>query len=183
MILVVGTAIGIWWVMRYAARVQTDPSTSLVASEREANQRAFQGRRDRRGPAATDGTQKLVLVAFFLAFVLMIVGVIPWSDLGIEGIPTWGWWFPEMTASSCSSRSSSGSSGGCRRAVHELFVDGARDLLGVALIIGIARGVTVIMNNGLITDTVLTPPSRRSRPSAASRSSTSCTACSCRCRS
>jgi uncharacterized ion transporter superfamily protein YfcC len=35
------------------------------------------------------------------------------------------------------------------------FVDGARDLLGVALIIGIARGITVIMNNGLITDTVL----------------------------
>jgi uncharacterized ion transporter superfamily protein YfcC len=35
------------------------------------------------------------------------------------------------------------------------FIDGARDLLGVALIIGIARGITVIMNNGQITDTVL----------------------------
>jgi len=35
------------------------------------------------------------------------------------------------------------------------FVDGARDLLGVALIIGVARGITVIMNNGMITDTVL----------------------------
>ena len=35
------------------------------------------------------------------------------------------------------------------------FVDGARDLLGVALIIGIARGITVIMTNGGITDTVL----------------------------
>ncbi len=35
------------------------------------------------------------------------------------------------------------------------FVDGARDMLGVALIIAVARGVTVIMNNGLITDTVL----------------------------
>ena len=35
------------------------------------------------------------------------------------------------------------------------FVDGARDLLGVALIIGIARGITVVMNNGQITDTVL----------------------------
>ena len=34
-------------------------------------------------------------------------------------------------------------------------MDGARDLLGVALIIGIARGITVVMNNGLITDTVL----------------------------
>jgi uncharacterized ion transporter superfamily protein YfcC len=37
----------------------------------------------------------------------------------------------------------------------ETFVAGARDLLGVALIIGIARGITVIMNNGQITDTVL----------------------------
>ncbi len=37
----------------------------------------------------------------------------------------------------------------------ETFVEGARDLLGVALIIGIARGITVIMNNGEITDTVL----------------------------
>jgi len=35
------------------------------------------------------------------------------------------------------------------------FIDGARDMLGVALIIGVARGITVIMNNGLITDTVL----------------------------
>ena len=32
------------------------------------------------------------------------------------------------------------------------FVAGAGDLLGVALIIGIARGITVIMNNGLITE-------------------------------
>jgi uncharacterized ion transporter superfamily protein YfcC len=39
--------------------------------------------------------------------------------------------------------------------IAETFVDGARDLLGVALIIGIARGITVIMNNGEITDTVL----------------------------
>ena len=35
------------------------------------------------------------------------------------------------------------------------FVNGAPDTLGVALIIGIARGITVIMDNGQITDTVL----------------------------
>jgi hypothetical protein len=34
-------------------------------------------------------------------------------------------------------------------------VESARDLLGVALIIGIARGITVIMNNAQITDTIL----------------------------
>jgi len=39
--------------------------------------------------------------------------------------------------------------------ISETFVNGARDMLGVALIIGVARGVSVIMNNGLIVDTVL----------------------------
>jgi streptogramin lyase len=35
------------------------------------------------------------------------------------------------------------------------FVDGARDMLGVALIVALARGISVVMNNGLIIDTVL----------------------------
>src|SRR6185436_9221706 len=33
-ILVVGTAIGIWWVMRYAARVKAEPATSLVNDQK-----------------------------------------------------------------------------------------------------------------------------------------------------
>jgi uncharacterized ion transporter superfamily protein YfcC len=86
----------------------------------------------------------------------MIIGVVPWSDLGITRIPTKFWWFPEMTASfllfailiGFAARMSEGK-------FTNAFIDGSRDLLGVALIIGIARGVTVIMNNGLITDTVL----------------------------
>ena len=35
------------------------------------------------------------------------------------------------------------------------FVNGARDLLGVALVIGIARGIVVVMDAGKITDTIL----------------------------
>ncbi|EPZ62355.1 C4-dicarboxylate anaerobic carrier family protein [[Clostridium] sordellii ATCC 9714] len=35
------------------------------------------------------------------------------------------------------------------------FVQGAADLLGVALIIALARGVTIIMDGGLISDTLL----------------------------
>ncbi len=96
-----------------------------------------------------------MLALFFLAFVVMIYGVIPWEDLGIP-IPTLWWWFPEMTASfllfailiGVVARMKEGE-------LTSTFVDGARDLLGVALIIGIARGITVVMNNGLITDTVL----------------------------
>ena len=101
------------------------------------------------------GRQKTVLAVFGLAFLLMMYGVIPWEDMGI-GIPTLWWWFPEMTALFILFSVIIGLIG--RMSESELtdsFVDGARDLLGVALIIGIARGITVIMNNGGITDTVL----------------------------
>ena len=39
--------------------------------------------------------------------------------------------------------------------IAETFVAGCADLLGVAFIIGISRGITVLMNSGSITDTVL----------------------------
>ena len=94
-------------------------------------------------------------ILFFLAFVVMIFGVIPWEDLGI-GVPTLCWWFPEMTASFLLFAILIGVVARMGESdFTSTFVDGARDLLGVALIIGIARGITVIMNNGLITDTVL----------------------------
>ncbi len=115
--------------------------------------------RARRTPAASGaaltGRQKAVLVLFILAFVVMIYGVIPWEDLGVA-LPTLWWWFPEMTASFLLFAILIGVVGRMSESgFTSTFVDGARDLLGVALIIGIARGITVIMNNGLITDTVL----------------------------
>jgi uncharacterized ion transporter superfamily protein YfcC len=152
-ILVIGTAIGIWFVMRYAARVKADPSKSLVASMKAENEARFQATTESGTPLT--GRQKVVLVLFGLAFVAMIYGVIPWEDLGIA-IPTWWWWFPEMTASFLFFAILIGVVGRMGETnFTSTFVDGARDLLGVALIIGIARGITVVMNNGLITDTVL----------------------------
>ena len=153
-ILVIGTAIGIWWVMRYAARVSADPTASLVYSMKAENEARFQTTTEE-GPTRLTGRQPLVLFLFFLAFAIMIYGVIPWEDLGI-GLPTLWWWFPEMTASFLLFAILIGLVGKMGEGeLTSTFVDGARDLLGVALIIGIARGITVIMNNGLITDTVL----------------------------
>jgi uncharacterized ion transporter superfamily protein YfcC len=153
-ILIVGLAIGIYFVLRYADRVKRDPSTSAVYAMKAENEARFRASGDREGVALT-GTQKAILVVFALAFVVMIYGVIPWSDLGIP-LPTWWWWFPEMTASFLLFAIIIGVIGRLGEGVLTTsFVDGARDLLGVALIIGIARGITVIMNNGQITDTVL----------------------------
>ena len=153
-ILIVGTIIGIAYVMRYAARVQADPTSSIVASS-EADAVGPEDAAAADGPSQMTGRQQGVLVLFFLAFLIMIYGVIPWEDLGI-GLPTLWWWFPEMTASFLLFAILIGIV--ARMAESDFtatFVDGARDLLGVALIIGIARGITVVMNNGLITDTVL----------------------------
>ena len=155
-ILVVGLAAGIWFVRRYAERVRRDPSTSLVYDMKEANEQHFAASADEAtGEVVLTGTHKLVLGLFAGAFAVMIYGVIPWEDLGI-GLPTLWWWFPEMTASFLLFAILIGLAG--RMGEGELtttFVDGARDLVGVALIIGIARGITVVMNNGEITDTVL----------------------------
>ena len=153
-ILIVGLAIGIWFVLRYADRVKADPSRSVVYDMKDENEARFRGESED-GPTLLTGTHKVILIVFGLAFVVMMYGVIPWEDMGVP-LPTWWWWFPEMTGSfllfailiGLIARMGEGAFTGT-------FVDGARDLLGVALIIGIARGITVIMNNGEITDTVL----------------------------
>jgi uncharacterized ion transporter superfamily protein YfcC len=153
-LLILGLVIGIFFVLRYADRVKKDPSKSLVYDLKAENEAHFRADSSV-GAVAMSGKQKAILALFGLAFAVMVYGVVPWSDIGIP-FPTWWWWFPEMTASFLLFAIIIGVVG--RMAEGELttsFVDGARDLLGVALIIGIARGITVIMNNGKITDTIL----------------------------
>lgn len=154
-ILLVGLVIGVFFVLRYADRVKKDPSTSLVYELKAENEVRFHAESATPGDTAMAGRQKAILGLFGLAFAVMIYGVVPWSDIGIP-FPTWWWWFPEMTASFLLFAIMIGLVGHMGESeLTSSFVDGARDLLGVALIIGVARGITVIMNNGKITDTIL----------------------------
>jgi uncharacterized ion transporter superfamily protein YfcC len=153
-ILLVGLAIGIFFVLRYADRVKRDPTKSVVYDMKAENEARFRAEGES-GAVVLTGTHEVILLVFALAFGVMMYGVIPWEDLGIP-FPTWWWWFPEMTASFLLFAIAIGLIARMGEGLlTETFVDGARDLLGVALIIGIARGITVIMNNGEITDTVL----------------------------
>ncbi len=155
-ILIVGTIIGIVFVMRYGEKVRQDPTKSLIYDQKRENEKQFKSG----GDAGTEfgeftGRHKVILALFFLAFVVMVYGVIPWADLGLD-IATWWWWFPEMTACFLFFGIVIGVIGKLgEKVLVDTFVDGARDMLGVALIIAVARGITVVMNNGLITDTVL----------------------------
>jgi uncharacterized ion transporter superfamily protein YfcC len=155
-LLVIGTIMGIFFVIRYAEKVKKDPSKSLIYDMKAENEKQFMSGTSEGTDFGKFTTRRVViLVLFFLAFVVMVYGVIPWEDLGLT-IPTWWWWFPEMTANFLFFGILIGIVGKLsEKTLVDTFIDGARDMLGVALIIGVARGITVIMNNGLITDTVL----------------------------
>ena len=142
-ILVVSFAATVAYVMRYAARVKADPSRSLVLEHKEENEVHFRSVSD----ANIDftGLHKIVLLLFGAAFAVMIWGV----SLG-------GWWMAEMSGLFLFAGIAIGLIGRLgEKGVVDTFVDGARDLLGVALIIGLARGIVVIMDAGHITDTIL----------------------------
>ncbi len=97
--------------------------------------------------------QKSVLWIFGLTFLLMIFSVIPWGDFSSSLEPvTLGWYFPELAALFIVGAVLAGLVGhGHRHHLRRLL----GDFIGAALIIAVARGVTVIMNNAGITDTVL----------------------------
>lgn len=142
----------IWYVMRYAEKVRTDPQKSYVADLHESNREHFVGEGNNE---ALNGKQKIALILFVLTFLVMIYGVIPFDDLGLP-LPALNWWFPELSALFLVAGILIGI---FYRLKEEELVDsflfGAKDLLGVAFIIGISRGITVIMNDGMITDTLL----------------------------
>lgn len=145
--------IAIWYVSSYAARVKANPESSVVAdltAEHREHFAALVGE-----PKPLTGKQKLALVLFAVTFLAMVYAVIPFNEMGLP-LPTLGWWFPELSALFLVGSIAVGLS--CRLGEQKLvdsFVTGASELLGVAFIIGISRGITVIMNAGLITDTIL----------------------------
>ncbi len=140
-----GLAICIGFVMRYALRVQADPARSVVAAQADSNRQAFLSGGDGPVKDRLTGTQSVILLLFAATFVALI-----W------GVSSQGWWMAQMGALFLGMAILVGLVGRLgEKRLTATFVDGARDLLGVALIIGLARGIVVIMEQGLIADTIL----------------------------
>ncbi len=157
--LVVLLVAAIAYVMRYAERVRLNPETSVVAAYRE-DHRAFFLAEGKREKEETDQPltvrQKIVLWIFIAVFLVMVYSVIPFDDMGIHFLPTLSWWFPELSALFLAGALLAGICYGMsEKVLVENFLNGTKDLLSVAFIIGISRGIIVIMNNGMITDTIL----------------------------
>ncbi len=150
---IVLTATSIVFVLRYANKIKKDPSKRLVPLTAEDEALSMESEE----PPEMSGQQRLVIWIFMLTFVLMIYSVIPWSDFfpAMERV-TWGWYFPELAALFLVAAIIIGLVGrlGEEGMVNSISA-GMGDFIGAAFIIAFARGVTVIMNNSGITDTVL----------------------------
>ncbi len=158
---VVLTAVTIAYVVRYARRVRADPGRSLCGFLPGDREQARTAARAAEPPALT-GLHITILVTVALVFAFMIFSVIPWAgaltgdaDATPYGFEL-GWSFPQLAALFVVAAVLVGllARMGEQR-LSATFVQGAADFMAPALVIVLARGVTVIMNNSKITDTVL----------------------------
>lgn len=148
----------ILFVMNYAKKVKKDKgSTILSLREQKQAEKKFGNfyKKDEKEVNLT-GKQKLTLVLFALTFLVMIIGFIPWGEFDItffDSFTGWltgsslgNWWFYEaalwflIMSIIIAVINKFGEKG-----FIDTFVDGADDMIGVILVIAIARGASVLM--------------------------------------
>ena len=169
------TAMAVGWVLRYAAKVRREPGASLVGWDEDgATNSAVPDPATPKERERLTATQKWVLVITALAFGLMIFSVIPWSSvLGghagpadyysthkVAGMrPFWfelNWWFPQLAMLFILASVLVGIvAGKGEKETVRLIAAGASDMMGPAMVVLLAGGVSAIMTNTQTLDTVL----------------------------
>lgn len=142
--LVLGTFVCIWYIMAYANKVKKNPEKSLLKEERSKIESFFltEKNEDR---VKYSPRILVILIIFSLCFVVMVLGV-----------SLMDWWFMEMTLVFLFGAILIGILARIKESEFvEVFIKGAGDLLGVAFIIGLARGVSVLMADGMVGDTIV----------------------------
>ncbi len=114
-VIVIGTGVALWlssllisiyFVMKYAKKVQQDKKASLL-SEKEMQEahEAFVGNSTNEGVVEFTTKRKIVLGLFALTFLVMVAAVIPWEEFGVTifantsfltGSSLGNWWFSEL---------------------------------------------------------------------------------------
>lgn len=173
---VIVTAISIAYVYSYANKIEKDPTKSLVYDHRKEDLEAFK----LVDTEEMNKKQKQVMVIFIITFIIMILGLIPWADISenitfftsinetMLGIPIIGkligtslpafgtWYFTEITILFMAMAVIIGYTYKMDEStIAKHFVAGTKDMIQVALIVAVARGIQVIMNDGNITATIL----------------------------
>ncbi|ATQ75183.1 C4-dicarboxylate ABC transporter [Massilia violaceinigra] len=139
----VATAITIAFLMWYAARIKQDPTRSpTYALDIDKRKESSDALNNLTGMTRTHGTVLLLFVGFMAA---MVVGVI-----------RYGWYINEIAALFLVMAIVVGVIGRLDSdAFVAAFLHGARDLVGTALVIALARGTMILAQDAKIIDTML----------------------------
>lgn len=132
-------AIGVHHVWSYARRVQADPARSLVHDIGTAQHAATEL------PEGLDGRHKLVAVLTLAALGLMVYGI---------AVPKW--YILELSAIFLGLALVAGLVGGLGAdGTARRFAEGAAELAGTALLIGFARSIALILEDGQVLHTIV----------------------------
>lgn len=143
-VLVVAAAVAIFFIMRYAKKVKSNPLKSYVYEE------DTEKRKDYQHIGATEALimstrQKWAVVATFIFFGLLVYGVM-----------TKGWFMIEMAGLFIIMGIVVGLVAGLKAGeICEGFNQGFRDVLMGAFIVGLARAVAVVLEDGKVMDTIV----------------------------
>jgi uncharacterized ion transporter superfamily protein YfcC len=138
------TITAIIYVTRYASKIKANPKLSPVyeIDQNRLDKFHVDKLKDFEG---IDKQHKVVLIVFLLGLITLAVGVL-----------NYGWFIEEICAVFLITGILVGFFG--KLSIQETtdsFVQGAKDLVGTALIIALARGILIIASDGKIIDTVL----------------------------
>lgn len=140
------TALLIIYILRYAAKIKKNPTASLVYRIDGEVTLPFDVHMEEIKESPRLGLKtKLLLLIYILTFLSMIAGVV-FLD----------WWMLEMSALFLGASILVGLVARIdEKTFIREFIRGAENLLSVAFIVGVARGVTIVLNEGHISDAIL----------------------------
>ena len=132
------------YIVRYALRIHKNPQLS-ACYEQDKRKREEMEQDDRDGEIVLTVRQKLAGVFAILMFIFIVGGTVAWS-----------WGMAEMCGMFIAMGIGVGLISGLN--INELcvkFLDGCRGIIMGALVLGLARGISVIMTEGNILDTIV----------------------------
>lgn len=140
---VITTTVGIVFLMYYANKIKKDPTKSLVYESDKKKKEKLEVNLH----SHEDFTMKHKVILSLLA---VAIGVIVW------GVLVKGFYISEIAAVFLAMGLCSGIVGRLSlNDMAEAFIEGAKGMIGAAVIIGCAKGIVIIAENAQIIDTVL----------------------------
>ena len=140
---VITTTVAVIFLMVYAKKIKKNPELSPVYKLDEEKREKLKENKNEE-------------IKFTFAHKIIIASIGVCLAVIIWGVLKEGFWIPEIAAVFLITGIFAGIVGGLKAdEMAEAFIDGAKDMIGAAMVIGFARAIVIIAENSQIIDTIL----------------------------